>query len=270
MSHEVWRKVRRPFRYPSCKTCTWEVYDINQAGCLKCGTHHLCKGNSVDNVCPLIQCDDRSRVCTITGLVLPEVRHAVDEYMDTTNHVERVVTEYDMGGEVLSVVSGLLLGKRAIYCREQENGKQYARLTQHIHKSLRFFKMTNPGKKPVLPHILAQSISQEKYWRFIEAASDNLVQHCARNITECLLKLKSNGARVMQGGKLKDMVCGMLYMLKTGLVFKNQVLLCAIPEVDRCLPHENKIEAYFGISSKVICMTENEVKLIFRESYQSG
>ena len=58
-------------------------------------------------------------------------------------------------------------------------------------------------------------------------------------------------------------------MLKHGLVFRDQVLLTAIPEVDRCLPHENKIEAYFGISSKVICMTENEVKLVFRETYQS-
>lgn len=224
----------------------------------------------MDNVCPLIQCDDRSRVCTITGLVLPEVRHATDEYMDTANHEEKVITEYDMEGEVLSVVSGLLLGKRATYCREQENSKQYARLTQHIQKTLRCFKMANPGKTPSLLHILAHSIAQEKYWRFIEAASETLVQHCARNITDCLFRLKANGARVTQGGKLKDLVCGMLYMLKNGLVFKNQVLLCAIPEVDRCLPHENKIEAYFGISSKVICMTENEVKLIFRESYQSG
>ena len=238
---------------------------------MKCGSHHFCKGNSVDNECPLILCDDRSRVCTITGLVLPEVRHAVDEYLDTANHVEKVFIEYDMGGEVLSVVSGLLLGKRATYCREQENWKQYARLAQHIHKMLRLFKMTNPGKLPIIPQILAQSIAQEKYWRFIEAASENLVHHCARNITECLSKLRSNGAKIIQGGgKLKDMVCGMLYMLKNGLVFKNQVLLRAIPEVDRCLPHENKIEAYFGISSKVICMTENEVKLIFRESYQSG
>ena len=58
-------------------------------------------------------------------------------------------------------------------------------------------------------------------------------------------------------------------MLKNGLLFETRVLLCAIPEVDRCLPHENKIEA-FGISSTVICMTENEVKLIFRESYRKA
>ncbi len=208
-------------------------------------------------------------MCTITGFVLPEVRHAVNEYCETAVYLEKPILEPpDMGAEVLSVVSGLLLGRRATYCREQENKKQYTRLTQHMHKMLRGFKMTNPGKCPVIPQILAQSIAQEKYWRFIEAASEDLVDHCARNITRCLIELKSKGARVLQGPKLKDMVCGMLYMLKNGLLFKNRVLLCAIPEVDRCLPHENKIEAYFGISSKVICMTENEVKLVFRESYQ--
>jgi hypothetical protein len=62
----------------------------------------------------------------------------------------------------------------------------------------------------------------------------------------------------------------LLMMIKYG-PFQNKVLLSAIPEVDRCPPHKNKIEAYFGISesSKVICMTEIEVKLIFRESYQA-
>jgi hypothetical protein len=55
--HEIWRLLRRPFRYPGCKGgCTWEVYDANQAGCLKCGRHHQCRGNAVDNTCPLVQC----------------------------------------------------------------------------------------------------------------------------------------------------------------------------------------------------------------------
>ena len=244
---------------------------MNQAGCLKCGKQHVCHGNSVDNVCPLVLCDDRSRVCTITGFVLPEVRHAPNEYWENATfpceHAQK--QEYDMGLEVQGVVSRLLLGQRAKFCREEENGKQYTRLAQHMYKMLRTFKLNNPGKMPNVLQILAQTVAQEKYWRFIEAASEDLVHHCARNITLCLLELKSNGARVLTSGKIQDMVCGMLYMLKNGLLFKNRVLLAAIPEVDRCLPHENKIEAYFGISSKVICMTENEVKLIFRESYQT-
>ena len=112
-------------------------------------------------------------------------------------------------------------------------------------------------------------MGQEKYWRFIEKASEDLVIHSSKHISQCLLEMKSKGVKITSGTRLQDLVCGLLYMLKHGLTFQSRVILSAIPEVDRCLPHENKIENYFGISSKVICMTENEVKLVFRESYQT-
>jgi hypothetical protein len=215
-------------------------------------------------------------VCDITGYVLPEVRHAADEYCDSTSYeAERAAPAQSCAGvddietEVRSVVASLLMGQRAACCRQQENAKQYNRLAQHMHKQMRLFKLTNPGQLPNVCVILAQALAQEKYWRFIETASEELIRHCSHNIALCLLELKANGAKVVTGTRMQDLVCGMLYMLKHGLTFQNKVLLSAIPEVDRCLPHENKIEAYFGISSKVICMTENEVKLIFRESYQA-
>ncbi len=269
MSHEVWRKVRRPFRYPSCTKCKWEVYDVNQAGCLKCGGLHECLSNSVDNKCPLVQCDDRTRVCLITGYILPEVRHALQEYTDTTESVERHACAVEIAPEVHSIVANLLQSERATRCREQENARQYARLTQNMHRQMRLFKLAQPGVPPNVCHILASAISQERYWRFIEEASDDLVEHCTTNITKCLIELRSRGVKLASGTRLQDMVCGLLYMLKTGLIFKDRMLLLSIPEIDRCLPHENKIESYFGISSKVICMTENEVKLLFRESYQT-
>ena len=276
LPYGLWRKIRRPFRYPVCtKGCKWEVYDVNQAGCLMCGAHHHCMENAVDTICPLIMCDDRTRVCQITGYVLPEVRHAKDEYRDTVAYTRmdsfaHTPSAYDdMDAEVHSVVTFLLTGQRASRCRQQENAKQYGRLTQHMHKQMRLHKLNHPGKLPNVCLILAQAMAQEKYWRFIEEASPPLIQNCSRNITLCILELKSSGAKVTTRSRLQDLVCGMLYMLKHGLTFQNRVLLSAIPEVDRCLPHENKIELYFGISSKVICMTENEVKLIFRESYQT-
>ena len=137
-------------------------------------------------------------------------------------------------------------------------------------RQMRLFKLQHPGRRPGVCEMLASAVGQERYWRFMEEASEDLVRHSAHNITRCLHILKANGIRVSQGQRLRDMVCGMMYMLKNGLVYRDRVLLAAIPEVEKCLPHENKIEAHFGISSKVICMTENEVKLVFRETYQSG
>jgi hypothetical protein len=269
MMHEIWRRVRRPFRRPSCQACEWEVYDAHQGGCLKCGQQHFCHSNAVDNTCPLVLCDDRTRVCNITGFVLPEVRHAPNEYSDAVAFADKRASQCDLATEVHSVVASLLQGDRAARCREQENTKQYARLTQHMQRLMREFKLTHPGQPPNVCILLASAMGQERYWRFIEEASDDLVRHCTHNIEQCLKQLQRNGAKIAPGARLQDMVCGMLYMLKQGLVFRDRVLLSAVPEVDHCLPHENKIEAYFGISSKVICMTENEVKLVFRESYQT-
>jgi hypothetical protein len=246
----------------------WEVYDANQAGCLKCGRHHFCHANAVDNQCPLVLCDDRTRVCDITGFVLPEVRHAVTEHSDNTVFLEKPIATVEIEPEVRSIVTSLLLGERARRYRQQENNRQYARLAQHMQKQMRLFKLAHPGRVPGICEILAGAIGQERYWRFMEEASEDLVRHCAQNITQCLHLLRSHGVRFSQGQRLRDMVCGMLYMLKNGLVFRDRVLLSAIPEVEKCLPHENKIEPHFGISSKVICMTENEVKLVFRERYQ--
>jgi len=275
--HAIWRRVRRPFRIPSCQHCQWEVYDAHQAGCLRCGDQHVCLNNSVDNKCPLVLCDDQTRVCNITGFILPEVRHARDEYMENvvmihpkSNHNNSTTgLLQDIDTEVYNTVSKILLGNKAIHCREQENAKQYNKLTQHMYKQMKLFKTQNPGVSPNVCHILASSMAQEKYWRFIEEASEDLAKQCAWHITLCLLELRGKGVKISAGPRLQDLVCGMLYMLKNGLTYQNRVLLMAIPEVDRCLPHENKIEAYFGISSKVICMTENEVKLVFRECYQN-
>ena len=230
----------------------------------------MCKHNAVDTECPLIECDDRTRVCSITGLVLPEVRHSKDEFLEyRTCTPTKPNNTHNIDEEVLCIVSTFLTSQRARVCREQENTKQNARLSQHMHRQMKLFKLTNPGKIPNVCWILAQAMTQEKYWRFIEAASEELVANCSNRITACLLEMRAKGVKITSGSRMQELVCGMLYMLKHGLCFQNKIILSAIPEVDRCLPHENKIEAYFGISSKVICMTENEVKLIFRESYQT-
>lgn len=252
-----------------CKSaCKWDIYDANQAGCLKCGRQHVCIPNAVDNTCPLVMCDDRTRVCTITGFILPEVRHASSEFCDTVAYVDKPVATNEIDGEVHVIVASLMQGERALQCRTQENAKQYYRLSQHMQKQMRLYKMSNPDQLPNVCHLLAASIQQERYWRFIEAASDDLVRHCVAEIMSCLMQLKARGVKLTSGTRMQDVVCGLLFMLKQGLIYNDRVLLSAIPEVDRCLPHENKIEAYFGISSKVICMTENEVKLTFRESCQ--
>jgi hypothetical protein len=212
-------------------------------------------------------------VCSITGLILREVRHAKEEFTDCTScpHTAHKPAHSHTGNyeEVLRVAHGFLASRRASVCRENENAKQTVRLGNHMLRQMKSFKLIHPGQRPNVCVILGSAVSQEKYWRFIEQASDELVRKAAQAIHECILAMLKKGLKVTPGIRTRDLVCGLLYMLKNGLIYHERMILSHIPEVERCLPHENKVETYFGVSSKVICMTENEVKLIFRESFQA-
>ena len=284
-AHMIWRKLRRPFRFPSCQACVWELYDTDAAGCLKCGRMHLCASNAVDSTCPLAECDDMSRVCTITGQVLREVRHANEEFMDTcVAPVDRacgmhdncirdsrdpLASVADLEREVERVVALLLVGPAARRYREEENARQARKVSAGLHKALRAAKLRGLQGYPCVCRHLAEVVAQERNLRFVGSASRRLVAECVQRIMVCLLDLRAKGIRVSHGEKLDGLVCGLLYLLRTGLTYKSHVLLAAIEEVAGCLPYENKLEAYFGISSKNICESENTVKLLFRTHYQA-
>lgn len=58
---------------------TWQKYDFNQAGCLLCGTMHIC----FDGLCPVQKSEEGYDICTITAMCVKSVSFSRDEYMDT-------------------------------------------------------------------------------------------------------------------------------------------------------------------------------------------
>lgn len=268
MSHGIWRTCRRPFRYPLCDKCVYEVYDAGCAGCLKCGQAHVCAGNSVDNRCPLVLCDDGSRVCEITGEVLREVRHAKEEYMDTVQLAPQgqpVLAELD--AEVHSAVWTLLQSPAAGQCRADENARMTRKLHAGLLKCMKLAKQYSRGP-PVIHRVLAAVMAAEKNLRFSQEASPELAQHCSQTILVCLLDLRAKGFRVSTGPRLKSLVVGLLYLLRSGIVFHSHVILPAVPEISSCIPAESRLEQYFKVSSKVVTSIENECKLFLRSVYQ--
>lgn len=144
----IWRKLRRPFRYPSCSVCVFELFDCDAAGCTRCGKLHKCLQNPVDCTCPLAINDDGTRVCTITGLVLPEVRYSRDEYMDTCVSAPAAPEPADVSDGILMlehdvarVVERLLLGPAARRYREEENARQARKVASGLHRCLRAAKL---------------------------------------------------------------------------------------------------------------------------------
>lgn len=265
--HKIWKTVRRPFRYPSCFTCTWEVYDFGIAGCLKCGAQHVCSNSSVSNTCPLVLCEDGSRVCPITGCVVHELRTSDKDFHETADfHYASTGPIFQLESEIHSIILKFLLSSKAERYRLDENNRQLKKLSMTIRKILKRVK-TNVHV-PNFCQIISECIYTEKQFRLIYPPSDTLVEECTKQICLCLAELHKFGLHVNSGNRLNSLVIGLLYLLKTGLIYKNQMLLAKVEEVKFCLPYENKLWEYFCISSKVLCETENEIKLLFRERLQ--
>lgn len=58
---------------------TWQKYDFNQAGCLLCGSMHIC----FDGICPVQKSSEGYDICTITAMCVKGLSFSSDEYMDT-------------------------------------------------------------------------------------------------------------------------------------------------------------------------------------------
>jgi hypothetical protein len=268
MSYALWRTLRRPFRFPQCSACVWECFDACHAGCLRCGAHHFCASNAVDNKCPLVLCDDKSRVCSLTGLVLQEVRHGDDEYLDTVTYRSNTVEVSDVEGTVYSTVHFLMSSACSRECITQENNKTVKRLNNLFYKHLKAYKTQHPRTLPSLCHILTLTMNQLSNVRFMERASTQLVDITYQMVASCIINLNHNGVKTNSKERIRETVTGLLYLFRTGLVYNNQVLLPSIPELTRCLPCENKLEFYFKISSKVVTSVENMIKLALRDRIQ--
>lgn len=267
--HSLWKIVRRPFILAKCtQECKWEVYDATSAGCLRCGQNHTCQKHVFEGNCTLVDCDDGTRVCSITGYIVPEVRYSTNEYLDHVVFKNTVVVNNELSIEVSKYINKILNSSLATKCRIEENNYQSKKIYKSLIKCIRLFKLKHPNKLPNMCTLLTNVFQQEKRINFIYPASKELQQKCLANILQCILNLKSRGYKICMGNKLEHLVCGLIYLLKTGISYQNLELLSPIPEISKCLPMESRLKTHFDVNSKVITSVENEVKLAFRDFHQ--
>jgi len=270
--HFIWRKARGPFRVVMCTKHNWERYDVQRAGCKLCGAQHCCSSSMVNNTCPLVQLDDGGVCCPLTGYCAPVVRYSEKEYVENVTY-QRPKQEaqqpsfrmlYD---EVLHLVKWFLTGQLSFSCKADEASKTVTRLHSLFIKMLKQHKLStarHPERSlPCVCTVLAQTIHQQKP-KHLERASEELCKFCATHISQCLNGLCLNNAQ----NRRVNLVVGMLYLMKQGLVIQNVQWLPKVPDLCHCLPHETSLEKVFKLSMKLVCETENEIKLALRQRVQ--
>lgn len=265
--HVIWRKVRGPFRVIACKDHDWEMYDIQHAGCLRCGVMHCCGSGLDDNDCPLVHLEDGGVCCPITGFCAPVVRYSDNEFVKNVTYT-RAKTERPqqqlLFDEVLHLVKWFLLGNLSVLCKVDETNRIVSRIHTCFVKMLKQHKLSmarNSSKSlPCICTVLAQTTFLQKP-KHLERPSEDLSNFCAVHISQCLNSLSLINVQ----NRRVNLVVGMLYLMKQGLVIQNIQWLPKVPALCHCLPHETSLEKIFNLSMKLVCETENEIKLALRQ-----
>ena len=312
----IWARLRGPFAFPlKGHECQWEKIDADRAGCLKCGKLHACQGNMNDwralehapaERCPLVETDDSSHVCLITGLCFVEVRTSKCEYIDhcvfdgpvcygpnsNLNSVSSCASSGGSGGSfgldldsihcrVRTIVAQFLSSEKTVSCRRTEYSKYSQRLKHLFIRILKQRKRERPFQLPDVCSVVAEIARAEPPPQFTPLPLmgrepldlDQVIKKSSNNISACISQICSMGfKKICQGSKFQSIVIGMLYMSRTGLRVGKLFYLPQVSRIHELLPSETYLN-YLGISNKVICDTENEVKTcirLFTEGKGSG
>ena len=271
--YTTWFRVRSPFILPqNCHNCTlddWEVFDVDKAGCVKCGRFHWCKdgGNCLGEM------DHDHQACEITGCWIRN-RNFQQGFTDTAMPMGSSISISDHGrlwvegNHIMRWLHVLVYSEIAKRCINREINRVVDKASTAFARISKTFKIE--GRDPNMLEMLAET-------RFVlgnlrvpcRVSSQSAFDELARTCVLAILSFTGNFRKILMPHvptmKLDHFVIGLIYLLRNGIVmFDTLHVIPRIPSLRRLLPMETCLKAHFKIPCKIITEVENITKIALK------
>ena len=261
----IWRHLHTPFelcpRARGLHECQWQVFDADRAGCTRCSYVHVCNRGD----CNLIQTEE-SMVCDITGYCVVTKNFVLGQYSDciayqgstTTCETSRVSLD-----EIERIVRHLLMSASAVECRRLNMQKFQARLSACIQSAV--FEGQQCAIRIVEASLSAVGQRIDVPLTLPTAIMLLLVDVCAKEICRLVSVGYFRMGIQVRPSDFRDIVVGLLFLMRTGIVAHGVVVLRRVPLLMHLLPVENMLCKMFQIQSKTVTDVENKYKMHIRQ-----
>ena len=275
--HKIWKRVRSPFLFPR-KICKhdelWEVFDAGVAGCRMCGTPHICAYGK----CKTLLNSENEEVCVITGLInienlnLTYKEHVETVHYNTPKHLVSIDSKANLRCQtrtidyfIKTLPIQLLCSPSWNECKNTEISRYAQKVTEILYKDLKLYKESNLDTIPVISELAAVSIRKIGMLEQPTVAEyevrAKLCEWCSEIITKHVHQILKLGSSLsLNISKIRGTIIGLIYLCRTGIIFKGIVVLPRNDLLARLLPMEIYLQSTYEVKSKVITEIENDMK----------
>jgi len=264
----TWRNLRRPFILPqvpvASHVCEWEKIDIDVLGCIVCGRFHACEQGS----CQSTTETSDGLVCDFSGIVIRDKKFVETEFLDTMNVIgtEQMEIQNTMFSSAEQIVRTVLFS----ITHKQTKQKAMCSTLTKLQDNLRARTAIPDSNFMVACQEFLSGCMKTPY--VFTHVSDDERRQLVRDATEqcCkVLQILIRNGMPIRSHEIQRLTVGVLYLMRTGVVFQNVYVLPRRTDICSLLPPETMLRSFFGVHPKCITEIENRLKFCLRRGVEA-
>lgn len=287
----IWTSMREPFvvpmEYHEKHKHVYEIFDDDKAGCLVCGSVHIC------NQCEDVVETEESCVCNITGLVTYPYIFKATEFTDTCtipkrnrrhNCIEQTQQHVQVCQNINEHVEMFFTSTLAKSVLLKEQQYSLKTLLQVIMTQVAEFHDDSTAAHRTMPFNVIGQICQclqpgmvFKYKTYANNVLDfvshvfddehrrHVLELACTTLSNFLTPLHSSEILRIRPSEVSSLMIGLLYLLRHGVYVHGLVILPQISDLRLILPNTMHLERVYKVKAKTLTEVENRVKFTLRQ-----